>query len=374
MKQYIKLFANCIPVKGYKQSFIYDLQRPKTSNAIPNDLFEILTEHSDKRLEEIKEYYAHQFDNAIDEYFSFLIEEGFAYCFDERELLFFPSLENIWKTSSIITNAIIYISKKNFIYLQNIFQELSVLRCDALQLCFLELPSGEQIKKICDSLEQLRILSIELMINCRNKDYILSLITIFNQYPRFQRLYIGNFPENLSSDDGRIVTDINNIDFQNACGKISPFYFSLNMNIFFEALNFNTCLNRKLCIDAEGNIKNCPVMQQNYGNISTMTLKEVVEKPEFKKLWHISKDQIDVCKDCEFRYMCTDCRCFIKDPENIYSQPAKCTYNPYIGKWEGQEGYVVVEECGTYCKETGFVPNHKKIKELNQQILDKEQL
>ena len=66
--------------------------------------------------------------------------------------------------------------------------------------------------------------------------------------------------------------------------------------------------------------------------------------------------------------MCTDCRVFIKDPENIYSQPAKCTYNPYIAKWQGEEGYVPVEECGTYTWETGFVVNHKRVAELNKQL------
>jgi hypothetical protein len=66
--------------------------------------------------------------------------------------------------------------------------------------------------------------------------------------------------------------------------------------------------------------------------------------------------------------MCTDCRCFIKDPGNIYSQPAKCTYNPYICKWEGQDGYIPVEECGNYARDKGFVPDHEKIKELNKQI------
>ena len=107
---------------------------------------------------------------------------------------------------------------------------------------------------------------------------------------------------------------------------------------------------------------------KSFGNIKDTTLEEAINKPGFKDLWYICKDQIDVCKDCEFRYMCTDCRCFIKDPDNIYSQPAKCPYNPYICLWEGQEGYVPVEECGTYSRETGFVPDKERIKELNKQI------
>jgi len=41
-----------------------------------------------------------------------------------------------------------------------------------------------------------------------------------------------------------------------------------------------------------------------------------------------NKDKIDVCKDCEYRYACLDCRCFRMN-EDIYSKPKKCKYNPY---------------------------------------------
>lgn len=152
------------------------------------------------------------------------------------------------------------------------------------------------------------------------------------------------------------------------CGKISSDLFNVNVEHFTESQCHNTCLNRKLSVDQDGYIKNCPYMKHHYGHISNTNIEEVVNLPEFQKWWHIKKDEIDVCKDCEFRHMCTDCRAFIKDPENIYSQPAKCTYNPYICKWEGEEGYVPVEECGSYSRETGFVPDKKKIKKLNKQI------
>ena len=167
---------------------------------------------------------------------------------------------------------------------------------------------------------------------------------------------------------GIIVETSEDIRNSNQCGFINQNYFSINIECFTEAQCHNTCLNRKICIDANGDIKNCPAMTKNYGNIKDTTLEEAINKPGFKDLWFINKDKIDVCKDCEFRYMCTDCRAFIKDPENIYSQPAKCTYNPYICLWEGQEGYVPVEECGTYSRETGFVPDKKKIKALNKKI------
>jgi hypothetical protein len=109
-------------------------------------------------------------------------------------------------------------------------------------------------------------------------------------------------------------------------------------------------------------------MEHVYGNIRDTSLLEVVMYKNFCSLWNITKDKIDVCKDCEFRYACEDCRHHIKDKQNICSQPSKCQYNPYIAKWKNEDGFVPVEECGTYSKETGFVPNKKKIDALNKQI------
>jgi SPASM domain peptide maturase of grasp-with-spasm system len=101
-----------------------------------------------------------------------------------------------------------------------------------------------------------------------------------------------------------------------------------------------SCLNREISIDADGNIKNCPSMKESFGNIRDTTLAEAIEKPGFKKYWDINKDQIAVCKDCEFRYICTDCRAYVEDPHDAsgpdgtnLSKPLKCGYNPYTGEW-----------------------------------------
>lgn len=104
--------------------------------------------------------------------------------------------------------------------------------------------------------------------------------------------------------------------------------------MFAESKSYNSCLNRKISIDINGNIKNCPSMPQSFGNIRDTTLQEAIEHKDFKKYWSITKDQIDVCKDCEFRYICTDCRAYKENPEDDYSKPLKCGYSPYTNKWE----------------------------------------
>jgi len=125
-----------------------------------------------------------------------------------------------------------------------------------------------------------------------------------------------------------------NINSSLHCGLISQKLFSVNISTYTESLNHNTCLNRKIAIDTEGNIKNCPSMKESFGNIRDTTLEEAVNKSGFKKYWNITKDQITKCKDCEFRHVCTDCRAYLDNPEDIYSAPLKCGYDPHTCKWE----------------------------------------
>jgi SPASM domain peptide maturase of grasp-with-spasm system len=128
--------------------------------------------------------------------------------------------------------------------------------------------------------------------------------------------------------------DIN--DFRH-CGIVNVKYFNTNMSKVLESLNHNSCLHKKISIDKEGNIKNCPGMSQSFGNIKDTTLEEALNHPDFKKYWNVKKDMIAVCKDCEFRHICTDCRAYTErnefDGDIDLSKPLKCGYNPYTNEW-----------------------------------------
>jgi SPASM domain peptide maturase of grasp-with-spasm system len=85
---------------------------------------------------------------------------------------------------------------------------------------------------------------------------------------------------------------------------------------------------------ANGDIKNCPSIKNVYGNLNNTELSEVILNQDFMKLWYLNKDSVNKCKDCEFRYFCYDCRAYLQDPEDIYSKPLKCGYDPHTNKWE----------------------------------------
>ena len=356
----IVLSTDCQLVKGYTKSAIYDLNR-RNCHPIPNSLY-LLLNNSNKTIKQIKKSVSNENQDIIDEYYSYLSENDLLLEVNKDEISFFPKLNLKWENPQTITNCV---TKGNDILkLKDAINQLKSLLTDNIQI---HIEDTSNIRDIIEVIHSYSDLIFELFIKFSKS---LDLCD-FQKANNISMLYIHSAPEDKCvSVDNIIITHIikQQLDFKKTCGNVNPYYFTINFPLFLESQAHNTCLNRKLCIDAEGNIKNCPAMERSFGNIKDTTLQEAIEKPGFKDMWFIHKDQIDVCKDCEFRHMCTDCRCFIKDPGNIYSQPAKCTYNPYICKWKGEEGYVPVEECGSYNRETGFVPNHEKIERLNKQI------
>ena len=154
------------------------------------------------------------------------------------------------------------------------------------------------------------------------------------KYNIISSIKVYNFIEDKSLFNDKLKFVKKTIDSKKNCGVINEDFFCININsIALNSCN-NSCLFKKISIDKDGSIKNCPSMSQNFGNIKNTTLDEALKHPDFKKYWNVTKDMIDVCKDCEFRHICTDCRAYVEEPENQYSKPLKCGYNPYTNEWE----------------------------------------
>lgn len=332
-----KLFACCIPVRGYTQALICDLQR-QIIQPIPNNLFEILTKHEGKSIEKILSFYDNRFDEIIKEYFTFLADKEYIFFtyFPES----FPKINLVWKSPMSLTNAIIDLDfMSSSLDYNSIFNQLEELGCEHVQIRSFSNKSLSYFSTILNIIKFKAIISVELIIKYQ-KDFTNDvLINFCKMYPRIYTLNLHSAPDTKVvhiSDDGmgHVFWTKDILDSSLHCGINSTKLFILNINNFTENQHHNSCLNRKISIDINGNIKNCPSMPQSYGNIKDTTLEEALNHPGFKKHWNITKDKIHVCKDCEFRYICTDCRAYVEDPDDIYSKPLKCGYNPYTGEWE----------------------------------------
>ena len=334
IEKVFKMFASCIPVKGAKRSVICDLQRSKYQ-FIPNILFDILSTLKDQPISKIKAHFENKHDETIDEYFRFLIEQEFGFFCDNPES--FPDLDLSWKFPGEISNAIVDIdanSQHNFL---DIFEQLERLGCKGLQLRFFSPFSLKKIEETLLFLKETRIKSVEISIAYQAHFEEETLIEFFNQFPRLHLIILYGAPKEYFYHDDKNVflyytEDL--ITSETHCGQISRSHFRPNISVFTEAQLHNTCLNRKVSVDRNGYIRNCPSLKKDFGHIKEVSFAEALLDPTFKQMWSIHKDQIETCRDCEFRYICSDCRAYVESAENIYSKPLKCGYDPYTNTWE----------------------------------------
>lgn len=101
---------------------------------------------------------------------------------------------------------------------------------------------------------------------------------------------------------------------------------------FFYSQHFNPCFGHQVAIDTGGEIKPCLWSGEVLGNIKSDNLKDMVISGIFDKYWEMTKNKIEVCKDCEKRYACNDCRvAAAAKTGNQYAKPPYCEYDPFNG-------------------------------------------
>lgn len=335
MKKYFRLFACCIPVKGARRSIICDLQR-QSYRFIPNGMYEILTKHQTKTINEIKEIYLSRFDKVIDEYFNFMLTEEYGFWTEDPTR--FPDLDTKWERPEKITNAILDIDGYSTHNYHNILKQLDELGCKAIQIRIYDVLKLKKLSQILDLTQSSRLRAIDILFKYSPELSFKALEKLCLKYTRISNIYVHSSPvseqKTIENLDVLIHFRVEPVTSAASCGEVHPGYFVVNTELFTESNNFNTCLNCKISIDVNGEIKNCPSSERSFGNVSQIPMQEVLQLHDFAKLWGINKDQVEVCKDCEFRHICTDCRVYIQDKQNIYSKPSKCNYDPYIAQWK----------------------------------------
>jgi len=365
---YFKLFANCIPVYGYSRSAICDLQR-HVFQPIPNELYNIIKLCDTIPLITVLNKYKTQ-KQFFSDYFDYLISNNFGWLCSPNELQLFPPMSLYWDFPSDLVSAIVCWSED--CDLLSILNQLDKLSCFYIQFIFFDIVDEKIIEDIISKCDKTSIRSIQLVISFKtfsSKEHATEFIKSHDRIAKIE-CFDSPFEEinNIHGEISKIIYYSEKINSVLDCGKVDPKFFCNNISHFTESQKYNSCLNRKICIDKDGNIKNCPSMTTSYGNIKDTKIKKVIINPEFRKLWSITKDHISVCKDCEFRYICTDCRVYTKFAGDVFSQPLKCTYNPYICKWSHEDGYIPIEDCGQNDISSDFIPNNEKIKEFNKMI------
>jgi SPASM domain peptide maturase of grasp-with-spasm system len=369
MKEKIfELYTVCKPILGVNRLIIYDLQK-QNYHYLPPEILSFIKSNLGNTINEIIN------NDKLDEsstILDYLLKHEICFWVEEDENKYFTELSLDWEYPAYISNIIIDINCLNFNY--NFIQFFENSGCKHITIYSDCLLTIDLIHDKLSYFNNSRIMTIELVLkyNCEFSINDFDRLCINN--PRINKITLYEAPytkiEKFNFFNlGNIFLTTNSLNFNN---KINILNFSCNIQLFTESQLHNTYFNRKVCIDAAGNIKNSPEHERSFGNIKDTTIEEAIEKPGFKDLWFIHKEMIDVCKDCEFRHMCVDACIPLQRADGSWYRSQECNYNPYICKWDDEEGYQNLASCGVVCNADGYSIDHEKIASINQVLWEEE--
>jgi SPASM domain peptide maturase of grasp-with-spasm system len=332
MKKFFLLYTNNILVKGANDCIIYDLLKCRYK-IIPRLLYDVLKKCEKSSIDNIKIEYKHEVDKGIDLYFTSLEQDDWG-IFTDR-VTQYPPLNLTCQSASAITHAIIEIDflLNNFPSIEKITFELDKLNCEYFCFIINSPILVADIKKLFNMLKYTNILYVQLHLDYKRLSRRLREIQFWKHSLERNRRIRDIWIKNATSQKAFSFSTIKPVEikykkdplFSQSCKR----QFVINQLFFIEAHHRNSCLNGKVYITKNGDIKNCFHSSIIYGNITKNTIQEIIQNSDFCNLWQVTKDDIEICQDCMYRYMCVDCRCFLSNPKNIKSKPSFCKYNPY---------------------------------------------
>jgi SPASM domain peptide maturase of grasp-with-spasm system len=315
----------CKITKGFSNTLVCDLLHSKWW-VFPNVIGDLI---NTKKLNELNLKYK--------EIYNLLVKENLIQKIPKNDINYFTELSTDYDYPGKIQNAIIDFHTDYSSYnMKNTIFQLEKLGCQNICFRFFSDFDNSIINNIKDGLTDSSIEGCEVVIEyklfVKNFNFFISLREL---QPRFMTFTLYNSPEITDERLNKLnwVVKLKSVIVDsNDCGQISPLYFTPTITHICLSSNHNNCLYKKIGIDINGNIKNCPTMKIDFGNLSDTSIMDAIKDPKYIEFTHIKKSQIDTCKVCEFRDICSDCRAFLKNP--LTDKPQKCTYNPYKNTWE----------------------------------------
>lgn len=333
--EYFVFFSTVKITKGCNQSIIIDFQR-NFSITIPNDLVNFVEDINKKSKSSIDKKYINLKDSK-DEYINFLLENEFGFFTSNPKN--FQELNDVFHLPEKVSNSIIEYNNQNY-SIKDILNKLSNIKCKNIELFLKDNVKLNNLFNYLDYIEEqeLNFWNISIFFNHEeNKEEDDYKKLLDNKRISIMVVYNYKYDKKILVSESIICFTTKNLNNRKTCGIFNEDIFSITIQHYTESLNHNSCLHKKISIDVDGNIRNCPSMPQSFGNIKDTTLEEALKHPDFKKYWNVTKDMIAVCKDCEFRHICTDCRAYTErthfEDDIDLSKPLKCGYNPYTNEW-----------------------------------------
>lgn len=261
-------------------------------------------------------------------------------------------------------NAIVDVEKKHIENISILSDFLLNVNCSSLQIKFLENVADTDITKI------LRVLSEKLFLE--NLEIVADASSLTQSlFTHFENLPVHNITTYGKPNHGITHPLLKkHLDYNPFKENRIFFKFYFNQRFVTEAMHNNPYFYNKLYIDTDGNVYNAPELKPFcFSNLYVSDFEQIkrsIDEYMNQSPSCAAKNKILTCQDCELRFCCMDNR-IVNNFGEHFMYKEHCLYNPYIAKWEGDDGYISVKECGDYTNEAGFIPNHEKIMEINKE-------
>jgi SPASM domain peptide maturase of grasp-with-spasm system len=306
-------------VNGYQRAVICDLIREELF-LIPKRLAAIIKD---------KIFDISDIPNDLSLLFSELMENDMFTKGTKKELANFPVMSKKWDYPAQISNMILFYSaKQNYKKLVQVLEEVG---CKYIQIVFFRDIKVNKLNDVLNHFIESRLSNIELVFS---KDPCIKWQSVLKNHSRVTSVTIFE-SENTNNPNWNLIYYNKKLSFEEK-SKISISSLIVNTQLYTESIKFNTFYNRKVIIDGKGKIKRTILDSKDFGSVYTEDLTKIVRSIGFQKFWHINKDKIKVCKDCEFRYCCIDDRLPLKTKKKngLWYFNSTCNYNPYTLKWK----------------------------------------
>jgi SPASM domain peptide maturase of grasp-with-spasm system len=321
-KKFFVLYPSCIIVDGRKNNAIYDLQRNEVYS-VPLyfiSLFSVDSNYGTKYIN-IEKFKKTEIKNVL----KILSQKDIGYFCNELPP-FCQINTNHFGFGNTISNFLIDINNNSSYSLKKVNDCINDLFCESLEIRYFgDVNTNKVISDLAYfSDSTLRSITLSLGLKEDVEDFVSTIMETNERVFKIQ-LFEQKTNEVKRIYDLFLIYNTNKLLDEFSCGNCTEYNILAQTQFYIESLHYNNCLYKKVAIDKNGFVKNCPALQEHFGHISEISdIKSVVQSQNFQYLWNLKKDLIDECKECALRYACHDCRAILKEPDNVLSRPLKC--------------------------------------------------
>ena len=346
-----QVFKNILFTRGYNRTLMYDSLKSEI-HFLPNEMFDLVDANN----------YIIPDNETNNPLISLLLEKGLAFKSDPNLNGYFPHLNADSEVPYHIVTSVIELSDltaKNLAKFNTSLNNGSVGQFNFILSGYTSLASLNALAGFINANEA-DAFEITIEEQFKHLEYLFAVIDAPNKIIIFNNFKNEQLPEAVLKRNRYVnPTDLVNL------------HLSLNYLTYFESKDSNVYFNRKVFISSAGLIKNSEETEYVYGNIDTLgvfNINELLNSAGFKEYWNIRKEDTIVCNDCEFRRFCIDNRIPQKTAANKWYHKDECAYNPYISKWQHEEDYLPVAQCGISATAEGVRIDLEKLDKINEEL------